>query len=254
MKTKLFTLFFAFLASTGTMFSENGSCGANLTWNLVDGILTISGTGPMSNYSGESAYYSPWYDQRKSITSLIIKNGVTSIGNWAFDGCCGITSVTIPNSVTSIGSFAFSDCTGLTSVEIPNSVTSIRNDAFYGCSSMTTVIIGDGVTSIGGETFRNCTGLTSVTSKAVNPPSLGNGVFENLNCSAIPLYVPEESVEAYKDAAQWKDFFPILPISSQAVEDVFEEYSKKTNKLLRNGQILILRGEKVYTLQEQEVR
>ena len=84
---------------------------------------------------------------------LIIPNGVTSIGSFAFSGCTSLTSATIPDSVTSIGSDAFSDCTSLTSITIPDSVKSIGYGAFMYCDSLTSVIIGNGVTSIGGSAF-----------------------------------------------------------------------------------------------------
>ena len=94
---------------------------------------------------------------------LVIPDGVTSIGDEAFNGCSGLTSVTIPDGVTSIGNYAFSRCTGLTSVTIGNGVTSIGNYAFSGCDGLTSVTIGNGVTSIGDYAFSGCTGLTSVT-------------------------------------------------------------------------------------------
>ena len=95
--------------------------------------------------------------------NTIIPNGVTSIGDAAFDYCVYLTSVTIPNSVTSIGDYAFQDCWGLTSVTIPNSVTSIGDLAFEGCGGLTSVTIPNSVTSIGDLAFEGCGGLTSVT-------------------------------------------------------------------------------------------
>ena len=103
------------------------------------------------------------YPEEKSQTSYTIPNSVTSIGDWAFDGCTRLTSITIGNSVTSIGRTAFQGCTGLTSITIPNSVTSIGNFAFEYCTGITSITIGNGVTSIGNSTFVGCTGLTSIT-------------------------------------------------------------------------------------------
>ena len=92
---------------------------------------------------------------------ITIPNSVTSIGNYAFDGCTGLTSVTIPNSVTSIGWGAFYKCIGLTSVTIPSSVTSIGDVAFYDCISLSSITIPNSVTSIGKSAFEYCTSLTS---------------------------------------------------------------------------------------------
>ena len=156
---KLFTLFLALAASVGTMFAESGTCGENLTWDLTNGVLTISGTGAMSDYEFSNM---PWTSLRSSITSVVISNGVTSIGNVAFYDCDKITSVTIGNSVTSIGDYAFSQCTGLTSVTIPSSVTSIGSEAFYDCTGLTSVTIGISVTSIVQDAFVFCTALKAV--------------------------------------------------------------------------------------------
>ena len=95
------------------------------------------------------------------LTSIDIPDGVTSIGIAAFNNCKGLTSVTIPNSVTSIGNNAFNNCKGLTSIDIPNSVTIIGEGAFS-WSNLTSVTIGNGVTSIGGSAFDGCTSLTSI--------------------------------------------------------------------------------------------
>lgn len=112
---------------------RTGSCGDNVTYSLdtSTGVLTISGTGDMENYSSYSPE-SPFYGTSK-IKSVIIDNGITSIGDYAFYKCRSLTSITIPNSVTSIGSHAFCHCTSLTSVTIPNSVTSIGDYAFGYC-------------------------------------------------------------------------------------------------------------------------
>ena len=108
---------------------KKGKCGTNVTYSLdtLTDVLTISGTGDMKDYSGKN---SPFYED-PFIESIIIENGVTSIGVYAFYGCTSLTNVTIGNNVTSIGSFAFEKCTSLTNVTIPNSVTSIGSEAFY---------------------------------------------------------------------------------------------------------------------------
>ena len=138
----------------------NGTCGENLTWTLdtETGVLTISGTGEIR----DSYYYEWWKSYRSSVSSVVISDGVTSIGYEAFDNCSSLTSITIPNSVTSIGYGAFMGCSSLTSITIPNSVTSIGDSAFEGCSSLTSITIPNSVTSIGGSAFRDCSSLTSI--------------------------------------------------------------------------------------------
>lgn len=117
---------------------------------------------------------------KSKITSITIGNGVTSIGDSAFEGCRNLTSVVIPSSVTSIGNYAFYGCSGLTSVTIGKGVTSIGDCAFDGCSSLTSITIPDSVTSIGDSVFWGCSSLTSITIPN-SVTSIGNGVFRNCN-------------------------------------------------------------------------
>ncbi len=165
MKKTLFTLFLALAASVGTLFAESGTCGENLTWDLKDGVLTISGIGVMYDFGYRDV---PWYLYRSSITEVSIGNSVTSIGDYAFYGCTGLMNVTIPNSVTTIGNSAFEGCSGLTSITIPNSVTTIGNSAFEYCSGLTSITIPKNVTSIGDGAFYFCSNLISVTWNAKN--------------------------------------------------------------------------------------
>ena len=102
------------------------------------------------------------FDGCTSLTSITIPDSVASIGAGAFRNCRSLTSITIPDSVTSIGEDTFFNCTSLTSITIPDSVTSIGNYAFYGCKSLTSVTIGNSVTSIGYSAFYNCESLKNV--------------------------------------------------------------------------------------------
>ena len=94
--------------------------------------------------------------KNSNITTVIIPDSITTIGNYAFQSCSSLTGVTIPDSVTTIGDNAFSWCSSLTSVTIGDSVTTIGNNAFSNCSKLTSVIIPDSVTTIGGSVFSYC--------------------------------------------------------------------------------------------------
>ena len=273
-----------------------GKCGDNLTWDLTDGVLTISGSGDMAHWEWEGDV--PWYSYHESITSVIIEDGVTSIGYLAFYNCTGLTSVTIGNSVTGIEEAAFAACIGLTSVTIPASVTGIGGGAFNACTGMTSMVVENGNTvydsrdncnaiietasntlvagcqntiipnsvtgigtgafaycssltsieipnsakRIGGWAFAQCTGLTSVTCKAVVPPTCGGDPFAEVEKS-IPLYVPENSVYAYKVATEWEYFTNIQGRIFEAIENISGNL-EGFHKILHDAQILILRGEK----------
>ena len=144
-----------------------------------------------------------------ALNSITIPNSVTKIGGGAFDACSSLTSVTIPNSVTTIGEAAFSKCSRLTSVTIPNSVTKIGDSAFSYCRSLKNFTFGSGLQSIGQEAFSNCINITQISSEAVVPPTCRRNALNGINKSKCKLIVPKNSLDAYKQAPQWKDFLSI---------------------------------------------
>ena len=150
--------------------------------------------------------------------NTVIPNSVTSIGYHAFEWCSALTSIKIPNSVTSIGEAAFNACESLTSVEIPNFVTSIGEDAFSNCLGLTSVEIGNSITSIERQAFYGCSALTSITLKGSTPPEFGGDVFGYVDKS-IPVYVPANSIEAYKSALGGFGFTNIKALKLIALAD-----------------------------------
>ena len=120
----------------------------------------------------------------------------------------GLTEYIIPDSVTTIGNSTFSGCSSLRSITIPDSVTTIENLAFEDCSSLTSITIPDSVTKIGALAFDDCSSLRSVYCKAITPP-LGGWCILNLRASQLKIlkiYVPIESVKAYKSAKEWSNY------------------------------------------------
>ena len=130
-----------------------------------------------------------------------------SIGHRAFSGCANLSSVNIVK-VNDIGDDAFSRCSNLTSVDIKKT-NDIGNGAFIGCTNLQKVNIGNSVKTIGEYTFDQCTNITQISSEAVVPPTCGLDVFSNINKSNCKLIVPKNSLDAYKQADQWKDFLLI---------------------------------------------
>jgi len=211
MKKIFYTLLTACLLGAGSACAQTWDCGYcgeynsgctptnAVTATLTNGTLTISGSGDMADYSHFSmGITAPWYSARTSIQTVIIENGVTSIGSWAFNVCSNLVEVTIPSSVIEIGSRAFGNCSGLTAVTIGSSVTTIDDDAFSACNGLTSIevvpdnpsysskngvlfsknkvrliiypggkqgayTIPSSVIEIGSSAFANCDGLTAVT-------------------------------------------------------------------------------------------
>ena len=244
---KVFTFILALVVGAGTMFADSGKCGDHLTWTLNDGVLTISGTGAMWDYDSEEPTWTPYI---ASIKSVVIENGVTSIGSYAFDGCDAMTTVDIPNSVTLVDDAAFARCKALTSITIPDNVTSIGSWAFQDCIALTTVKIGSGVTELGNSAFAECSAITSITCNALTPPTCGDDCFLNVKKS-IPLYVPKGTGANYGKAVGWEAFTNIR--EATALEGV-QSTEYRVQKVLRNGQMLIIRDGKTYSVTGVEVR
>lgn len=121
-----------------------------------------------------------------------------------------VTEIAIPDGITSLSSFLFFGCEGLTRVVIPNSVTHLGWSCFNSCSNLTSVTLGSGLTFISAYAFNYCTALTAMTSLATTPPTLENGPFINIGSNAM-LFVPEASINAYKENDDWSSFTTVLP-------------------------------------------
>lgn len=184
----------------------DGGTSGNLSWTLDNtNTLEISGTGNMgmystASYSGIYASNAPWGKYYSRIESVVIGNGVTSIGSYAFARCTALTSIDFGNSVTTIGVGAFEYCESLTDISIPDSVTIINRIAFMACDALTSVTIGNGVTEIGTQAFSYCTSLSSVSfGDSLN--HIGGYAFEScrsLTNIIIPNSVTEIDIGAFR--------------------------------------------------------
>ena len=241
-----------------------GNCGDNVTYSFDEstGVLTISGTGDMNQWPEDD---SPWCADTR-IKTLIIDEGVTSIGDRAFQDCRNLSNVKLPNSLTLIYNDAFSNCTSLASVIIPDSVTSIGDDAFLGCISLKSIEISDNnknyssvdgvlfnknksvlviypagktdsvysipnsVTSIGNSAFSECTNLSNITITD-SVISIGDFAFSNstsLRSVTIPDSVTIIGVSAFYDC---KNLINVtLPDSITSIDySVFSDCTSLTN-------------------------
>ena len=208
-----------------------GFCGADghesdVTWKLQNGTLTISGTGTMADYS---YYQAPWNAYRDTIETVVIEDGVTSIGQYAFYACTSLASITIPKSVTSIGEFAFNNCKALKNIGLPEELTKINQHAFVQ-SGLTGVTIPKSVDFIGIGAFSVCEQLDSVIMENETPCAVGPNIFGYENPGSLDtrskfvkentkgITVPYGSLSAYMSAYQttgywepYKDYMKEAP-------------------------------------------
>ena len=138
---------------------ETSPCGTNAKWSLEDGVLTISGRGAIDDYG--KAASQPWYASRALITSIVVEEGVTAIGNFNFYGLTNLENVTLARSVTDIGDYAFKNCSGIKELTLPTKLVHIGESAFYGCTGLSQIELPNSLASTGTYVFKNCTGLES---------------------------------------------------------------------------------------------
>lgn len=202
MKKKLLALALVFCLVLG-MFptayaaeAHSGSFGENITWALDEsGTLTISGTGPMPNYTGGGEV--PW--NADSVTSVIVEDGITTVGDWVFSWHPELASVVLPDSITDIGSNAFYHAYQLERFVIPENVTFIGDFAFYANYKLTDPMIPECVISIGEQAFAHCSGLTTVTIPA-GVEFIGNAAFAY--CTALTdILVNQDNANYANDAS-----------------------------------------------------
>ena len=139
---------FLSIGANAKVIIDSGKCGDNVTYtlNYGNGLVTIEGEGEMYDfkfYYDEDIQNSPFYNNN-NVVNVIIKEGVTSIGNSAFTGCKYLQSVDIAQSVTSIGQAAFKDCVSLESLHIPKNVKSIKSDTFRHCGALQSIVVDEG--------------------------------------------------------------------------------------------------------------
>ena len=247
------------ITGTGEMYNYRGS---SRPWSLYsikqviigDGVTTIgsdvfrecSFLTSVTIPNSVTTISSDAFSYCRALTSVTIPNSVTTIGSGAFSYCSSLASITIPNSVTTIGSGAFSYCSSLASITIPNSVTTIEGGTFSYCSSLASITIPNSITTIGDRAFSYCTSLTSITIpnsvaaigssafsgcgnvkqitvETVTPPICSPSSFERVNTNECKLIVPKSSVDAYKRAYGWRNFFLIEGITTGIINNIYNK-------------------------------
>lgn len=224
-----------------------------------------------------------------ALTTLDLPESIVTLGKSCFLGCTALTSVYVPASVTSMES-NFVACNALTEIKVdpmntvysdidgvvfnknqnkllmypagkqqteyvvPAGVDTIAREAFYSCQNLTSVSLPGSLKYIDNYAFAYSRGINSFRCEAVEPPAVynieGSYTFFLINKAESILYVSEESIDAYKVAVEWKDFGQILPLGAQSLDEIKDGDVYKS-KFLHNGQLYILRGDKVYTITGQ---
>ena len=196
------------IGDTEVTVLRSGTCGTGVQWVVTsDGLLSITGSGNMKDYTQSSG--TPWNGSLcTSISKIVIEEGVTSIGNRAFEGLIFVTDVDIPSSVSRIGEYAFASCEHLTGIEIPYGVTEIGSYAFRGCVRLSDVSIPSTVTTISKGMFETC----SFISRIVIPNSvttIGQYAFQNcrtLHDIALPNGVTTVGDSAFTGCTNLESF------------------------------------------------
>jgi len=177
--SRLMAVLLAFMLLLGSVPAaladgESGSCGSGLNWSLEAGVLTITGSGDMTDYTENNM--APWYPYRENITKLVLPEGLTSVGKLAFYDCSNLKIVDLPDAVRSIGEFAFASCEKIELLDLGSGLETIGNSAFYGCSGFKSVRLPQSLKRIGKEAFYSCTKLEMITVPAA-VTSIGSAAF-----------------------------------------------------------------------------
>ena len=153
---------------------------------------------------------------------VVIPEGVTTIGDYAFEGCCNITEVQFPTTLrepealnpapneSAICAHAFDGCTSLTFIDIPVQVKNLRDAAFQACTGLVELVLPASIEKIGQKTFADCTGLTRIFAENAVPPSAYYQAFDGVDHYAVVVEVPVGAKAAYRKASEWGDFLHII--------------------------------------------
>lgn len=256
-----------------------GKLGETLYWSFETdkSQITVTGSGEMTEHGyGYIGYFEETEDNMDgTIEKLLIEDGATNISKSifkslrrlqsaelagsierieesAFEDCRSLVSVTFvtPSALDYIGDWAFYNCHELQSLAIPEGVTEIGKAAFFGCTYLKDVTLPASIRAIGDNAFALCSKMEKLLVNAVVPPIIAVKTFEDVS-REMPVYVPETSFEAYIADPYWGELNIVGAIT--AVETV-ESTSATASKVLRDGQIFILRDGKTYSVQGLEVR
>ena len=203
------------------------------------------------------------------LQSITIPATVTEIEDRAFENCRSIKSIIFEgaapaqgpahhvaatgSSLWRIGSWAFYNCHQLQNLTIPEGVTEVGDAAFYGCTYLEDMVLPSTIQEIGDNGFALCAKLQKIHVKAATPPTIQAKTFFDVN-RQIPVYVPDNAVEAYKDDPYWQEFDIQGESKAPSAVDNIPSAVTNTEKIMREGQLLIIRDGKTYNTMGAEIR
>ena len=189
----------------------------------------------------------------RHLEQITIPAGVTRIGESAFEECRSLESVTFAGkALREIDDWAFYNCHTLKNITIPECVTSIGKAAFFDCSYLKEITLPSTVQTIADNAFGQCPKVAKMTVNATTPPVVEAETFEDIDRS-IPLYVPIGTSLQYETADYWCEFFNVIEYNAPSAIDNIPSSTANTRKILRNGQLLIIRDGKTYSVIGQKV-
>ena len=220
-------------SSTPAASDANGTWGS-LTWNYTkdNKTLTVMGSGDMDDFENSDSV--SWKAVRASATTLVVEDGITSIGNYAFYDMSALTTVHLPNTVTDLGDFSFSFCSSLSDITIPESVTALGTGAFESCGALSSLYLHPSLESIGDSAFAFCYSLKSIMITAESA-SIGAEAFRN--CRSLEQITLRSTIS---DEMIAEDAF-------RGTDLTFEDINR-TEKLLGSSKITIR-----YLLDDEEI-
>ena len=266
--------------ATVTYQTKDGDNYADLTTVNIPATVTYDGVTYNVTAVGQDAFM-----DCLNITSVTLPDGITNIARFAFR-MCSFTSLTIPASLKTMDYDAFFGCDNITSltwnavkcddfeyaspweyagvgysatapiasVVFSDGVKRIPAYLFARSEALKLVTIPNSVTSIGESAFTDCANLNAIYNYGETPANAYSDSFDGVNKSTCKLYVPKNSINAYKNAPVWRDFYSISAVEDvQALENA-EADNVRSAKVIIDGKVYINRGDKTYTLQGQEVK
>ena len=188
------------------LFEHKGDCNIYESLEVKDGTRIVAGKALRNVYC----------------TRVVLPNSLEYICRGAFYKCSSLETINIPDNVEMIDTVAFKECRFLNS-KIKITKAHVMASAFYECENLTEVEFGEEVKFLGINAFYGCRQMKAIMCYAWNPPICGENTFGEINKETCKLYVPDGTLELYRNADVWKDFVNILEISSLGVEDLVED-------------------------------